>query len=92
MIFLIDAFQAIQSDVRIDLSRRNIGVAEDCLHGAQISAVLYHVRGATVAQHMRTNVPAGALSRCADHLPDTLARQLATPSADKEQRRCPSLG
>src|SRR5450432_517903 len=52
----INTLQPVQRDMRINLCSGNICVAKNGLHGAQVSAVFYHVRGATVAQHMRTGV------------------------------------
>lgn len=43
-------------DVRIDLRRRYIGVAEHLLNGADIGVVLYQMRGECVPQRMRRNV------------------------------------
>ena len=41
--------------VGIDLRRRNIGMAEQFLHDAQIGAVLQKMAGEGVAQHMRAD-------------------------------------
>src|ERR1039458_3397671 len=41
-------------DVGVDLRGGDVGVAEQALHTAQIGAVLHHVGGATVAQHVRS--------------------------------------
>jgi hypothetical protein len=57
--FLIYALQPIKCDVRINLRRGNIGVPKNGLHSAQVGAVLDHVGGATVPQHVRTGMAAG---------------------------------
>ena len=49
MVLLIHSLQAVQRQVCVDLSGRDIGVAEDGLHGAQVGSVFYHVRGAGMA-------------------------------------------
>jgi hypothetical protein len=56
MMILIDSLKPIQSQVRVNLRRRNIGVPEDSLHGPQIRTVLHHVSGATVTQHVRARI------------------------------------
>jgi hypothetical protein len=52
----IDRLQSIQRYMRINLARRNIGMAQDRLHCPKISAVFYHVGGAAMAQHVRTGM------------------------------------
>ena len=59
MVFLKHAFQTIESDMGINLSGRNVGVAEQGLHRAQVGAVFYHVSSTAVAEHVRTGVPPG---------------------------------
>ena len=54
MMFLIHTLQPIERQVRINLRGRNIGMPKDGLNCAQVCAVLDHVRGATVTQHVRT--------------------------------------
>src|SRR3984957_19777118 len=46
---------ALVEHMRIDLRRRNIGVAEQVLHDAQIGAVLQQVAGESVTQDMRAD-------------------------------------
>ena len=43
----------------VNLRRRNIGVAEQFLHDAQIGAVLQQMAGEGVAQSMRMNIARG---------------------------------
>ena len=45
-------FQAFFQHMRINLRRRDIGVAEKCLHHPQVSAVMQKVAGKGVAQDM----------------------------------------
>ena len=53
MVLLINIFQAIERQVGVNLRRRDIRVTQNSLHSAQICTVFHHVRGATVAQHVR---------------------------------------
>jgi hypothetical protein len=53
----IDFLQPPQSHEGVKLSGGNVAMTEDRLYGAEISAVFHYVRCATVAQHMRRNVP-----------------------------------
>ena len=46
---------ALIEHMRIDLRRRNVGVAEQFLHDAQIRAVLQKMAGKGMAQHMRAD-------------------------------------
>ena len=50
MRLFVDLLQALGRDVRIDLRRGEIGVAEEFLDTAEISTGIEHVRGKTVAQ------------------------------------------
>ena len=47
------AFQALLQHVSINLRGRNIGVAEQRLHHAQVGAVVEKMAGKSVAQHVR---------------------------------------
>ena len=47
--------QRLRRNMRIDLCRRDIGVAEQGLHGAQIRAAFQQMGGKGVAQHMRAD-------------------------------------
>ena len=58
MMIQVDIFQTIQGYVCVDLRGGNVRVTQDGLHCTQISAVFYHVRGTTVAQHVRTGFAA----------------------------------
>src|SRR5580700_7866669 len=59
MMLRVHAFQAVERNVGINLRRRNVGVAEDGLHGAQIGAVLYHMRCAGMPEHVGAGVASG---------------------------------
>ncbi len=54
MVLAVDALEVLHRDVRVDLRGGDVGVAEQALDTAQVGAVLDHVSGATVAQHVRT--------------------------------------
>ena len=56
MMFLIHGLQPVKRQMRVNLGSRNISVAKDGLHRAQVGAIFYHVSGATVAQHVRAGV------------------------------------
>ena len=56
----VDAAQAARRDVRVDLRRRQVGVAEELLDDPQVGAAVEEVRGERVAQRVRaTHRPAG---------------------------------
>src|SRR5215472_1053096 len=82
----IDALDTVQRYVRIDLAGGNIGMAEDCLDSSQVGAVLHHVRGAAVAEHVWAGVTRRSGSR-AYHLPDALPRQAAAAPPHEQHRR-----
>ncbi len=46
------AFQPILKDMRVDLRGRNVGMAEQGLHHAEVGAVLQEMAGKGVAQHV----------------------------------------
>src|SRR4029077_13248774 len=49
MKFPMDRFQALLINVRVNLGRRDVGVAEHLLNDAQISAIAEQMRGKTVS-------------------------------------------
>ena len=49
MKFPMDRFQALLIHVRVNLGRRDVGVAEHLLDDAQISAIAEQMRGKTVS-------------------------------------------
>ena len=84
MMFCVHILQTIQSDMGVNLRGRNICVAENGLHGAQVSAVFYHVRGATVAQHVRAGMASRTCGRESNNLPHTLARKFLRTAGDEQ--------
>src|SRR5690349_2386901 len=56
MKLLIHALQPRPRDVRVDLRRGDVGVAEHHLHAAQVGAVLEQVRGEGMPQYVRRDV------------------------------------
>ena len=77
MMLRIHALQPIQRYVRINLRRRDIRMAENGLHRAEIGSVLDHVRRARVPKHVRTGAASGRQhsdSSFPNQLPDALTR------------------
>ena len=50
------SFKPLLIDMRIDLRRRNIGVAEHLLNNPQIGAIPQQMRRETMAEKVRVNV------------------------------------
>src|SRR5439155_3224257 len=73
------SFKPLLIDMRIDLSRRNIGVAEHLLNNPQIGAIPEQMRRETMAEKVRVNVllQPGAPRVLLHDLPDTRRRYLA---------------
>ena len=72
--------QPLLQHMRIDLRRRNVGVAEQLLHGAQVGAVLQQMAGEGMAQHVRRNLcrgDAGARGKRFQVAGEDLAGQVA---------------
>src|SRR5437667_12479827 len=90
MMLLINSLQTVERHVCVNLRSRNIGVAQDGLDGPEICAVLHHVCGATVAQHMRAGVATCAQRSGANNLPDALPPQLAGASSQNKTGRAVS--
>jgi len=74
MVLLVNALQPIQCHVGVNLRGRDVGVAKQSLDSSQIGAILDHVRGAAMAQHMRTGVTPSLLGCNPNHLPHSLTR------------------
>ncbi len=55
--------QPIASDVRVDLSRADVGMPEQFLDDAQVSAVFEKVGGEAVPQHVRRDIARDAGTR-----------------------------
>jgi hypothetical protein len=72
--------------MRVYLRRRNVGMAKDRLYGAEVRAILDHVRGAGMPKHVRGRVPSRSRRRLPYHLPDALPGQLAATICDKQKR------
>src|ERR1043166_9671192 len=87
MMLCIYILQPVESDVRVDLRGRDVGVSENGLDGAEIGAPLDHVGGATMAQHVRAGAASGAGSGAMRDLPDPLARNPLGATRDEQQRR-----
>jgi hypothetical protein len=83
MMFLIHTLQSIEREVRVDLRGRNIGVAQNGLNRAQVCAVLDHVCGTTMAQHVRTGIASHARRCRSNHLPDPLTSQFASSTSEE---------
>src|SRR6185437_2544049 len=78
----VQLFHTLARDVRIDLCRRQIAVAEQHLHHAQIRAVVQQMRGECVAQRVRRElaIHAGLARVALDDVPEGLARHAITAS------------
>src|SRR5579872_418282 len=50
-------FQPLLDDMGVDLRRRNIGMAEQCLHDAQVGAVVQKVACKSMPQHVWRDQP-----------------------------------
>ena len=87
MMIFVHPIQPIQREVRINLRRRNVGMAENRLHRAQISTVLHHVRRTTVAQHVRAGMARRLRRRIINHLPHALSRDRTRSTRYKQKRR-----
>ena len=53
MMLLVQLLEPFAGDMGINLGGRNVGMAQQELHYAQIRAVVEQVRGEGMAQHMR---------------------------------------
>ena len=80
MKFPMDRFQALLINVRVNLGRRDVGVAEHLLDDAQISAIAEQMRGKTVSQKMRVNIrfQAGFSGVFFHNLPDAHRRHFGS--------------
>src|SRR3954471_23564912 len=75
---VIDVAQALGGEVRVDLRRGDVGVAEHLLDRAQVAAAREQVRGEGVAQRVRAHlaVEPDRLGVALDDLVEALPRQL----------------
>src|SRR3954463_8379916 len=62
------ALQALVEDVGVDLRRRDVGVAEELLHDAQVGAVLEEVAREGVPEHVRADLVGAQARRPGDRL------------------------
>ena len=87
MVPIIRVTQMAISDVRVDLRRRDIAVAQQRLHRARIGSTLQEVRGKAVTQRMRRNVFQSCFGGVTfDRDPDKMCCQRA-PSAREQVKR-----
>src|SRR3954447_25691553 len=80
--------QALGREVRVDLRRRNVRVAEHLLQRAQVAAAGEQVGREGVAQRVRAHPPleAGGARVALDDLVEALARQAAAAAVEDETR------
>src|ERR1700735_2658293 len=52
MMLLVHLVQPVKREMRVHLRGRNVGMTQNGLHCAQVGAILDHVRGATMPQHV----------------------------------------
>src|SRR5262245_52576464 len=86
VVSVVDLAEPLLTDMRIDLSRRDVGMAEHGLEGAQIRPSLQEV----ACEGMTKNVggegllDAGRAGMAADNGPEAHPRQLASAEAQEE--------
>src|SRR5581483_955548 len=82
--------EALFDHVGVDLRRRDVGMTQELLHGAQVGAALEQVAGEGVAQHVRRDArrldPRRDRQRL-ELLTEALARQMLAPGRRKEPSR-----
>ena len=78
MVLLVHGLQAPLIDMRVNLSGRNIGVAEQFLDHTQISPVREKVRGKRMPEQVRVDVRFDPCQfrTLPGNLPDSLCREL----------------
>src|ERR1051325_4339697 len=83
--------QARSHHVCVNLSRRDVGMAEHSLYAAQIRSSIQQVRRKTMPQHMRREVMENPyfFPVLFQQRPEHLARHGASPRAYKKIRTCP---
>jgi pyocin large subunit-like protein len=77
MMFAVNRLESVQRNVCVNLGGRDISMAENRLHRAQVRAIANHVRRATVAQHMWADRALGRSPGSAHDLPNALSGELA---------------
>src|SRR5262245_28510971 len=90
---VVDLPQPRLEDVRVDLRRREIGVAEHQLDGAQVGASLERMGRKRVPQHVRTERARQmrAASMLLQDLPEADAAERAAARVDEQARRAARL-
>src|SRR6266545_3703454 len=97
MMLLDQAPQPLLDDMSVDLRRRDVGVAEKLLHGAEIGASLQKMAGKSVAEHVRRDarwLDARGDGERLELLAEALAGQMLLTSRrwEEPRRGSPSLG
>lgn len=76
MMPIVSRAQMHVSNVRVDLRRRDIAMAQQRLHRTRISTMLQEVRGEAMSQRVRRAIPDACLFRVSlDHGPGKLPRE-----------------
>src|SRR6266403_2656432 len=76
------------SDVRINLRRRNVRVAQERLHRTRVRTVLHQMRAKTVTQSVRRNIRYACIGSVSlDDRPGILAGHLS-PAMHEQLRLC----
>src|SRR5437867_7137118 len=85
---LVDLPQALTIDVRVDLRRRDVGVAEHHLHGSQVGAALQQMRREGVTQHVRAELApeTDRASVLLEDLPEALPAHPSAPAVEEQRR------
>ena len=84
------ASQPLLDDVGVDLRGRDVGVAEELLHSAQIGATLQEMAGKGVAENVRRDarrLDPGGESKRLQLLPEALAGEMLASARREEPRR-----
>src|SRR3954452_10104092 len=82
----VDVSQALGAEVRVDLRRGDVGMAEHLLQRAQVAAAGEQVRGEGVAQRVRAHLvgEAGGTRVALDYLVEALAGQPSAAMVDEQ--------
>ena len=85
----VDLGEAARVNVRVDLRRADVRMAEHLLDGADVRAVLEQVRGEAVAEDVRRDAfrrDADGIGALADDLEDALPREGAAEPREEDVR------
>ena len=88
MMQAMHGLEPAERQVGVDLRGRDVGVPEQGLNSPQVSPVLNHVGGATVAQAVRAGLGVEVL----DQAPDPLAGKNGAALREKERAAARALG